>query len=363
MGKEEADELLDMDETSSDEDKAEEMDLPLYVRHPKTVNIVALLVYMALGMSVMSFYENWSFVTSFYVIVQIVTTVGYGDIAPTASGELFLTFYVLLGTVLVASILNGLIESFLEASEDRLGESLIAMRTNIARSVSQDDLGCRCSWSRSVKDLASATMVYLFFLVVWAAFFTIYEGCSCSYGASRIDGCEEGDQCLATGGAHLSIRQSFYMGVITFSTVGFGDFSPKSRLGRMFGSVWMILGIIAFGTMVGHEPQQQDKSPLQVSTILNDWRRFHKRRVLVSRDTFNKMDRDGSGKVRRHEFLRYMLVRQGLVKAEALENIDALFEDLDQLLGCVALLPFSGLAVGGERSLPAVDFTLPPDVF
>ena len=36
------------------QDKAEEMDLPLYVRHPKTVNIVALLVYMALGMSVMS---------------------------------------------------------------------------------------------------------------------------------------------------------------------------------------------------------------------------------------------------------------------------------------------------------------------
>ena len=266
------------------------MDLPLYVRHPKTVNIVALLVYMALGMSVMSFYENWSFVTSFYVIVQIVTTVGYGDIAPTASGELFLTFYVLLGTVLVASILNGLIESFLEASEDRLGESLIAMRTNIARSVSQDDLGCRCSWSRSVKDLASATMVYLFFLVVWAAFFTIYEGCSCSYGASRIDGCEEGDQCLATGGAHLSIRQSFYMGVITFSTVGFGDFSPKSRLGRrafadcaeidcmcsttqmelccfgrMFGSVWMILGIIAFGTMVGHDAKQQPRLSLAES--------------------------------------------------------------------------------------------------
>ena len=51
-----------------------------------------------------------------------------------------------------------------------------------------------------------------------------------------------------------------------------------------------------------------------------------------------------------------MLVRQGLVKAEALENIDALFEDLDQLLGCVALLPFSGLAVGGERSLPAKGF-------
>lgn len=320
MGKEEADELLDMDETSSDEDStARGVDLPLYVRHPKTVNVIALLVYMALGMSVMSFYENWSFVTSFYVIVQIITTVGYGDIAPTASGELFLTFYVLLGTVLVASILNGLIESFLEASEDRLGESLVAMRTNIARSVSQDDLGCRCSWSRSVKDLASATMVYLFFLAVWAAFFTIYEGCSCSYGASRIDGCKEGDQCLATGGAHLSIRQAFYMGVITFSTVGFGDFSPKSRLGRIFGSVWMILGIIAFGTMVGH-----------VSTILTDWRRFHKRRVLVSRDTFNKMDRDGSGKVRRHEFLRYMLVRQGLVKAEALENIDALFEELDQ---------------------------------
>ena len=73
---------------------------------PTEVNIIALILYAAVGICVMSFKEDWTLVTSFYVTVQIITTVGYGDIAPTESGELFLIFYVLLGTVLLAGLLG-----------------------------------------------------------------------------------------------------------------------------------------------------------------------------------------------------------------------------------------------------------------
>ena len=37
--------------------------------------------------------------------------------------------------------------------------------------------------------------------------------------------------------------------IITFSTVGFGDFSPSTVLGRCFASLWMILGVLAFGNL------------------------------------------------------------------------------------------------------------------
>ena len=47
-----------------------------------------------------------------------------------------------------------------------------------------------------------------------------------------MEGCLDGDNCTETGGVQLSFEDAFYMGVITFSTVGFGDFSPKSELGR-----------------------------------------------------------------------------------------------------------------------------------
>ena len=211
-----------------DSDVSED-ELPLYIRHQKTINVIALLGYVALGVSVLSLYENWTFVTSFYVIVQIITTVGYGDIAPSASGELFLAFYVLLGTVLVASILNGLIESLLEASEAQLADSLKLVRMNVVKSMSKSKI-----WKTTpVANLARSTIVYLLFLAVWVAFYAMYEGCSCSYGASRISGCEDGEGCATTGGVRLSVEDAFYMGIITFSTVGFGDFSPKSRLGRI----------------------------------------------------------------------------------------------------------------------------------
>ncbi|CAE7616401.1 TPK1 [Symbiodinium sp. CCMP2592] len=268
----------------------------------------------------MSFKEDWTFVTSFYVIVQIITTVGYGDIAPTESGELFVTFYVLLGTVLLGGLLDRVTESLLEASDQRLQESLQGLRT------SMDPVGGTCApadgiftFSRSVYSLLRWILVYLFFLAAWVAYFTIFEGCSCSYGATRIDGCEEGQRCAATGGVQLSVLSASYMGVITFSTVGFGDFSPKSRKGRIFGSIWMILGIMAFGKVVTH-----------VSTILHEWRMNHKNRVLVSRKVFERMDRNRSGKVARGEFVLYMLVRQGRVKQETIQDIEALFKELDQ---------------------------------
>ncbi|CAE7888473.1 TPK1, partial [Symbiodinium necroappetens] len=311
--------------SESDEDAALAWDLPFYVRHPTKVNIIALILYAAVGICVMSFKEDWTLVTSFYVTVQIITTVGYGDIAPTESGELFLIFYVLLGTVLLAGLLDRVTESLLAASDQRLHESLEGIRT-LVRSGNQDSVGSTCgptdgifTLSRSVYSLLHWILVYLFFLAAWVAYFMIFEGCSCSYGATRIDGCEEGQRCEATGGVQLSALSASYMGVITFSTVGFGDFSPKSRKGRIFGSIWMILGIMAFGKVVTH-----------VSTLLQEWRMYHKNRVLVSRRVFERMDRNRSGKVARSEFVLYMLVRQGRVKQETIQDIEALFKDLDQ---------------------------------
>ena len=38
--------------------------------------------------------------------------------------------------------------------------------------------------------------------------------------------------------------------VITFSTVGFGDMAPKSKLGRALGSLFMILGVASLGLLV-----------------------------------------------------------------------------------------------------------------
>lgn len=51
----------------------------------------------------------------------------------------------------------------------------------------------------------------------------------------------------------LAIR---FQAIITFATVGFGDYSPTTRLGRVLGALMMIFGVLAFGSLV---PQLERK--------------------------------------------------------------------------------------------------------
>ena len=52
--------------------------------------------------------DDWSWVDSFYFSVVAVTTVGFGDFAPTTdASKLFAVFYILIGVTIVATALNG----------------------------------------------------------------------------------------------------------------------------------------------------------------------------------------------------------------------------------------------------------------
>merc|ERR1719240_2446594 len=112
-------------------------------------------------------------------------------------------------------------------------------------------------------------------------FYGSKESCSCSYGATYIKGCIE-DQCESTGGAMKGWIDCFYMSVITLTTVGFGDFSPKSISGRVFGCFWMALGVGAFANFVAEFGK----------VFLTAQRR---NQIQSSRAIFQRIDKDGSG--------------------------------------------------------------------
>ncbi|CAJ1341161.1 unnamed protein product, partial [Effrenium voratum] len=76
----------------------------------------------------------------------------------------------------------------------------------------------------------------------------------------------EEKRCVASGGSKKTIIVAIYMAVVTFSTVGFGDFVPRSELGRLLACVWMVLGVLAFVRLVA-----------AVSESLAAWRRSHGR--------------------------------------------------------------------------------------
>jgi len=126
--------------------------------------------------------------------------------------------------------------------------------------------------------------------------------------------------CVKTGGYVKSWATSFYMSIITCTTVGFGDHSPRSRLGRLFSIVWMFCGVAAMGNMV---------------TRLSDFffSEKTKRKLWLGTDIdeviFKEMDTDDDGGLTRAEYKNYFLVKHGLVSRGLLHQIDVNFDTLD----------------------------------
>lgn len=68
---------------------------------------VAALALIAAGTVVYHSLEDWSWVDSFYFSVVAVTTVGFGDIAPSTDGsKLFTVFYVIAGISIIGTFLD-----------------------------------------------------------------------------------------------------------------------------------------------------------------------------------------------------------------------------------------------------------------
>jgi len=282
-------------------------------RWPRMMNALLLALYFSAGIVVLTLEQDWTPLTSLYVVVQIITTVGYGDVTISHGGKVFMTCYVLLGTVIVANIVNSLFDSLLHSAEHGLEESLHNIENKLTKAEKR-----RPAKPSAWHQLGMAVAIYLFFVVTWAIFFFTVERCSCSYGSSHIGGCVS-DRCEETGGYKKRLIDAVYMAVITFSTVGFGDYAPKSRAGRLFGSIWMILGVLSFGNLVG-----------KVTKVLHRTTSMAKKRPLMTRTLFDSIDTDGTGTIDQQEFQKYILVREGLVSAETFAQIDRLFQTMDR---------------------------------
>merc|ERR1719454_2006300 len=84
-------------------------------------------------------------------------------------------------------------------------------------------------------------MAFFVVLIVGLIFFRFFEHCSCSYGLGRVE------ECAATGGYVKDFASAFYMSSITLTTVGFGDYQPRTEVGRLFGIAWMLIGVASTG--------------------------------------------------------------------------------------------------------------------
>ena len=306
-------------ESSSDEDDlffdnapGDELQIPFCIRYPGWTNFALVVLYGVFGIVFLTLQQGWHPLTALYVVVQIVTTIGYGDITVTTEEKVFMTFYVLLGTVLVAKIINDVGEEVLESASVRVDANLHRVEKYLSSSMEHG----HCS--AAMHKLIAASLILLFFILLWVSFFAFYEDCSCSYGYTHVEGCVE-EKCEETGGSTKSLIDATYMAVITFSTVGFGDYTADTLLGRFFASVFMCLGVVAFFNLVA-----------AVADIISELQRFYKNQLRLSRESFQQIDRDGSGRINKTEFQIYMMLRQGRITTTQLRRLDAIFDCMDR---------------------------------
>ncbi|XP_052370049.1 potassium channel subfamily K member 5-like isoform X2 [Oncorhynchus keta] len=156
-------------------------------------------------------YNNWDWTNSVVFAATIVTTIGYGNVAPkTAGGRIFCILYGLCGIPLCLTWISEL-GSFFGDRAKRLGQVLVLK----GLSVKKVQLICTAIF------LLWGLLVHL---VIPPFVFMSLEG--------------------------WSYLEGFYFSFITLTTVGFGDYvagiNPNidyPRLYRVFAEVWIYMGL------------------------------------------------------------------------------------------------------------------------
>jgi len=282
--------------------------------------LIGSVVLVAIGVAGGMAIEGWGFLTSLYVIVQISTTIGYGDVTVDREWmRLFMTIYVLLSLLVVANFLNVLLNAVIERHSTAMLESLVKLQV----AVKSDLRDARDARRRLGKfnEVAVSGVLFAVAILAGTVFYRIAESCTCSYGVSEIAECDDSsyETCMRTGGHEHTWISAFYMAVITVTTVGFGDYTPKSTAGRIFGIFWMTLGVAATGFFISAVSKVIAKDPdneIQGAEGIDE--------VL-----FQSMDKDGNGYLTKAEYTRFVLVKYGFLSMDVLREIDEKYDSMD----------------------------------
>lgn len=268
------------------------------------IKIVFVASWFAIGNLVLCLGEGHHFVTSLYIQIQMLTTIGYGDVTVQTSDltKFFLAVYSLVTLFGASTIMISLIEKLSDAAGSRMAAGL-----------SEDEGPSPLARARTRLNVTGCQVAAA--LLAGTLFYSLAESCSCSYAESAVEGCDPGN-CVETGGYTKTFLDAFYMSCISLTTIGFGDYAPKSMMGRLFGAVWMTVGVVLLASFQG-----------ALYSLVSEMSRSSSRIDLDA--LFDAVDRDKSGHLDRFEFLTLALLDYGLISVDDVAHVFMEFDKLD----------------------------------
>ena len=226
-----------------------------------------LLATMAMGLIVYGTCEGWSLLDSAYFMMVTWTTVGYGDLKPvTTVGRLFTCLSALIGPSAIMKSLSPFVVAMLTRLRSALEPLII-----LVLYTSDDDM----------RGYFRAMLGPLILLGLKVSF--------CWLGAGH------------------NFFDSVYFSIITMTTVGYGDFAPKSAAAKVLALVGLPLAVGALADCVS-----------EISSIHV---RQRIRTMHATRDSEAQSEAD---------FMHLTLVQEALVNETTLLAIRRKFRALDK---------------------------------
>lgn len=193
-----------------------------------------LIIYLSLGVVVYSFnrdhfsgVETHPVVDALYFCIVTMCTIGYGDIAPiTPLTKVFACIFVLVGFGFIDILLSGVVNYVLDLQENLL---LAGIKEQGQRQFDHGH-GRGGGLSAYIVDVAKGRM-------------RIRLKVGLALGVVLL--------CIGLGSMVLYFQEnldwidSFYLSVMSVTTVGYGDRAFKTLPGRLFASIWLLFSTLA----------------------------------------------------------------------------------------------------------------------
>ncbi|XP_019169736.1 PREDICTED: two-pore potassium channel 3-like isoform X2 [Ipomoea nil] len=267
------------------------------VRH----SVVLLIIYLALGVSLYTFFrENFTasethpVVDAIYFCIVTMCTIGYGDITPTTPAtKMFSILFVLVGFGFIDILLSGMVGYVLDLQENYLLKTLKCKGAHDPGSYIIDVKKGRMR-IRTKVGLALGVVVLCIGIGVGVMHFV----------------------------ERLGWLDSFYLSVMSVTTVGYGDRAFKSLPGRVFASVWLLVSTLAVARAFLYLAEARvDKRHRRMAKWVLD------QSMTVSQ--FLAADIDNNGFVSKPEYVIYKLKEMEKVSEKDILLICRQFDKLD----------------------------------